>query len=168
MIRTKHTICVVTLDSCFLLCYTFKVNLVGHTFYTCFQSTHATFNFHFSLLSFFQIVQSVVKGLLEAGQPEEALDRAEDLFNQHGVRIDARTMRDLLDASLTKRDVYEARRVVVLIRRLFTPAERVAIRLRESPQSAIALLGGGAYKPMAFMDDMLLRERFQAFGLELT
>jgi hypothetical protein len=77
-------------------------------------------------------------------------------------------MRDLLDASLTKRDVYEARRVVVLIRRLFTPAERVAIRLRESPQSAIALIGGGAYKPMAFMDDMLLRERFQAFGLELT
>lgn len=70
------------------------------------------------------IITSFVQGLMRYGELSEALDCIQDMYNQHRVRPTIGTWTSLLDASLGRDDVLEARRVVYLLRQLYTEHER--------------------------------------------
>ena len=64
------------------------------------------------------IVDSFVKGYIYSGDFKGALDIAQDLFNQHNVRPSIACMRTLLKKNLESADVFESRRVVMLLNNL--------------------------------------------------
>lgn len=70
------------------------------------------------------IVTSFVLGLMRYGELSEALDCIQDMYNQHRVRPTVTTWMALLDASLSRGDVLEARRVVYLLQQQYTEQER--------------------------------------------
>ena len=70
------------------------------------------------------IADAFVAGHLKQGDSSEALDRVQDIFNQHGVRPCPGTFLNLLQSSLDRVDEFEARRVCSVIQQLYTPSER--------------------------------------------
>jgi hypothetical protein len=73
------------------------------------------------------VVASFVAGLMRFGELSEALDTVQDMYNQHQVRPPVMVWTALLDASLARGDVHEARRVVFLLKQLYTPEERAQL-----------------------------------------
>jgi hypothetical protein len=73
------------------------------------------------------VVASFVAGLMRFGELSEALDTVQDMYNQHQVRPPATVWTALLDASLARGDVHEARRVVFLLKQLHTAEERAQL-----------------------------------------
>jgi len=69
----------------------------------------------------------------------DALDRLQDLYNQYGTqaRPSIVSILALLDRSLDKNDVHEARRVVVVIEQLFSQNERNSLEGGALSQSAL-------------------------------
>jgi pentatricopeptide repeat protein len=74
-----------------------------------------------------QVVVPIVLGYIRAGELTEALDCVQDMYNQHRVLPTVSLWLQLLDASLERKDVMEARRVVALVRQLYTPAQRASL-----------------------------------------
>jgi len=70
------------------------------------------------------IADAFVTGHLKQGDSTEALDRIEDIFNQHGVRPTPATFLKLLDFSLQSKDAFEAKRVVSVMKQMYTNEER--------------------------------------------
>ena len=70
------------------------------------------------------ITDAFVAGHLKQGDASEALDRVQDIYNQHGVRPAPGTLLNLLQSSLDGGDVFEAKRVCSVVRQMYTPAER--------------------------------------------
>lgn len=70
------------------------------------------------------ITDAFVAGHLKQGDASEALDRIQDIFNQHGVRPCPGTFLNLLQSSLDRGDEFEARRVCSVIQQFYTAAER--------------------------------------------
>lgn len=70
------------------------------------------------------IVDSFVLSFMRQGDLSDALEKAQDMFNQYGVRPTVTGLLTLLDASLTTKDSFESLRVVDAIRRMFTYQQR--------------------------------------------
>jgi Skp family chaperone for outer membrane proteins len=73
------------------------------------------------------IVASFVVGHMRHGELSEALDVIQDMHNQHRILPPTAVWCGLLDASLAKGDAMEARRVVFLLKQLYSAEQRAAI-----------------------------------------
>jgi hypothetical protein len=70
------------------------------------------------------VTDAFVAGHLKQGDASEALDRLQDIYNQHNVRPAPGTLLNLLDFSLHNGDLFEAERVVGVIRQMYSDEER--------------------------------------------
>lgn len=76
------------------------------------------------------IVDLCITAHMKAGVPGDGVDKVQDLFTQFGSRPSCAALLSLIEFSLEKEDVFEARRVVSVIQQLFNEDERArAIRL---------------------------------------
>lgn len=75
------------------------------------------------------MIDSLVRMLIERNCHPEALDRIQEIYNQHGVKPLAETTLRLLDESLKNGDEHEARRVVAVIEQIYTDTERKTISI---------------------------------------
>lgn len=64
---------------------------------------------------------------LNHGDPRDALDCLQDMYNQYSVRAPASTWLLLIDHSLARGDVFEARRAVALLDMMYSPGERASL-----------------------------------------
>jgi len=112
-----------------------------------------------------QIVDCAIRGYLYHGAEGCALDKAQDIFNQHRIRLLASTALALLDASLKKNDVFEARRVVVVVSQMFTPEERAAGR--QLPLRNIESIAEVESHSLFLLSEPNLIERFKTYNLSL-
>jgi len=89
-------------------------------------------------------VSSLVLSQLRTAEGlQEAVDKMQDLVNQHRVRPTVNTVLLLLDSALESGDVFEARRVVGLIGNWYTPLERVTLKGMRLVVGAHDNWGGG-------------------------
>ena len=120
------------------------------------------------------IVDSVVLGYLNSsGDHSETLDKVQDIFNQYGVRPSPSTLLTLLDISLRNKDVFEARRVVVIIQQIFkkisssSPLEILSKHQEKIDKDSY----NGSRKNNKIASVLLsqesLKKRFEAYGLYL-
>ena len=104
------------------------------------------------------VVASFVDGLMRHGELSEALDCIQDMYNQHGVRPPVSVWTTLLDASLRAHDEMEGRRVVHVIRQLYSEAERERLI---GPAQAEKLLSGPVPVDKATSDSESFMDRLE-------
>lgn len=103
------------------------------------------------------IVDAFVRGAAYARDVKGALDKAQDLFNQHDVRPSADCMLSLLQTNLDLGDVYEGRRVVGVMRALRM------VRWGEGDEEG----GGGSDAGGAFVSRERVEGMFRRHGQSL-
>eukprot|EP00428_Durinskia_dybowskii_P071164 CAMPEP_0170400508 /NCGR_PEP_ID=MMETSP0117_2-20130122/24538_1 /TAXON_ID=400756 /ORGANISM="Durinskia baltica, Strain CSIRO CS-38" /LENGTH=956 /DNA_ID=CAMNT_0010657267 /DNA_START=440 /DNA_END=3310 /DNA_ORIENTATION=- len=85
------------------------------------------------------VVAAFAVGLMRHGERSEALDCIQDMFNQYKVRAPVPVWTGLLDESLANGDVMEARRIVFLLKQLYTPKERAGLMGCAAPAASNSL-----------------------------
>ena len=122
------------------------------------------------------IVDTLVDGYLRPVEDNiEALDLVQDLFNMHAVRPSPSKLLDILDISLRRKDVFEARRVVVVIKQMFESSELPDPRCIP-PIHAVSKVKATKYieEPYGYkatsylISDLAIEERFISHGLQLN
>ena len=122
------------------------------------------------------IVDTLVDGYLKPVEDSiEALDLAQELYNMHAVRPSPSKLLDILDISLRKKDIFEARRVVVVIKQMFEsselpdPGEIPPIHMISRMKASKYIEEPYAYKATSYLiSDVAIQERFKSYGLQLS
>lgn len=70
------------------------------------------------------IIDALISGFIMEDAVSDALDRIQELYTEHYVRPSVRALIKLLELSLQRKDVHEARRVVVVIQQMYSIDER--------------------------------------------
>ena len=122
------------------------------------------------------IIDALVDGYLKSIEDSiEALDLVQELYNMHGVRPSPSKLLDILDISLKKKDIFEARRVVVVIKQMFESSELSDVSdIR--PIHAVSRIRATKYveEPFGYratsylISDLAIQERFKSHGLQLN
>ena len=114
-------------------------------------------------------VDSVISGYLKhTGNNIEAIDKVQEIFNMNGIRPSPSILLDILDVSLRKKDVFEARRVVVVIQQLIQN-----VKVKDLDYVPIMSFHPGKNERSYNVTNMLLsqhalEQRFQFHGLNLN
>ncbi len=121
------------------------------------------------------IVDSIVESHLTHGEDNlKALDLVQELYNMHNIRPSPSKLLDILDVSLHKRDIFEARRVVVVIKQMFESSELPG-PIDIQPIHMVSRIKTSKFwsEPMAYratrflISDDAIEERFLSHGLQL-
>eukprot|EP01038_Epipyxis_sp_PR26KG_P005562 gene5562-7684_t len=70
------------------------------------------------------IIDSIIINYIQNNELSEGLDKVMDIYNQTKAKPSVKGILRLLDASLTKKDFYESKRVVYSINQMFTEEDR--------------------------------------------
>lgn len=112
------------------------------------------------------IINSLLLGILKYnGDEAEAIDRAQDFFNQHRIYPSPLVILKILDQSLKRGDVHEARRAVVVIRQIYSTS--IKTKTKEASDFHFYTRSSSEKLSLSLLTKDALSERFNLFGLEL-